>query len=147
MATLKGTKATAGAQARKVETGTISVLSKYNLAAGALSAGDVLQMAKVPHGAIIDDLKVIMTGSGNDTKVVVRIGDGGSAARYFGSASLSLTVGATIVLSDNWGYQYDISDTDAQFDTIDITIGTVTSATATGTVTMLLNYHCDESDP
>jgi len=152
MTTYAADKAKTGAQPRLVHAGGIQVLAKFNLAetlsATGVSAGDVIQMAKIPHGSIIDDLKVIMTGTGNDTKAVVTIGDGGSATRFFGSASLSLTVGHTIVLSDNWGYQYNLSDDAAdQYDTIDITVGTITSATATGTITMLISYHCDEADP
>jgi len=135
-----------------VHAGAVQSLAKFNLAetlsAGGVSAGDVIQMVKIPHGAIIEDLKCIMTGTGNDTKTVIRIGDGGSAARYFGSASASFTVGHTVVLSDNWGYQYNLSDDAAdQYDTIDITIGTIVSATATGTITMIFSYHCDEADP
>jgi hypothetical protein len=152
MTTYAGTKAKAGAQARFVHAGSIDVLTKFDLAetlsAGGCSAGDVIQMVKVPHGAIIDDLKVIMTGSGNDTKMEITIGDGGSATRFLGSASTSFTVGHTLVLTDNWGYQYNVSDDAAdQYDTIDITIGTIVSATATGTITMLVTYSCDEADP
>jgi hypothetical protein len=148
MATLKGSKATDGAQPRLVEAGCVSVKSTYDLANGALSAGDVLQMVKIPHGAIIDDVKVVMGGTNNDTKIVAKIGDGNSATRFFGSASLSLTQSAIISMSDGLGYQYNLSDDAAdQFDTIDITVGTVTSATATGTVTMMVQYHCDEADP
>ena len=152
MTTYAADKAKAGAQARFVHAGSIDVLSKFNLvdtlSAGGVSAGDVIQMVKIPHGAIIDDLKVIMTGTGNDTKTVISIGDGGSSTRFQGSASTSFTVGHTLVLTDNWGYQYNVSDDAAeQYDTIDIAIGTIVSATATGTITMLCTYHCDEADP
>lgn len=149
MATKLADKAKAGAQPRQVHAGGVTVKAKYVLSddAEALSAGDVIQMVKVPHGAVIDDMTVFM-GSVGDHKVVVTIGDGGSATRFFGSASLSLTIGAAITMSDGFGYQYDISDDAAnQYDTIDITIGTVTSSTVTGTITMILQYHCDEAQP
>jgi len=143
MATLLADKAKAGAQARSVHAGEIAVMAKYTITA-ALSAGDVIQMLKIPDNAVIDGIVTTMTGG--DNKFVVRIGDGGSAARFYGSASLSLTVGTAIGNSDGFGYQYDISDAAAdQFDTIDITIGTVTSATATGTITMICRYHMDEA--
>ena len=147
MATLKGTKATDGAQPRFVETGAVQVLSTYDLSNGALSAGDVVQMVKIPHGAIIDDVKVKMSVAEN--KAVVQVGDGNDTSRYFGSASLSLVGGAAITMdTDAFGYQYNLSDDAAdQYDTIDIVVGTVTSATATGTITMLVSYHCDEADP
>lgn len=148
MATKYADKAKTGAQARQVHAGAITVKAKYVFSDDAedLSAGDVIQMVKVPHGAIIDDMTVFM-GTVGDHKAVVTIGDGGSATRFFGSASLSLTVGTAITMSDGFGYQYNLSD-DAvpQWDTIDITIGTVTSSTATGTIVMILSYHCDEAD-
>ena len=149
MATKTADKAKAGAQPRFVHAGTVSVKGKYVFSddAEALSAGDVIQMVKVPHGAIIDNI-VFRMGTVGDHKVVVRCGDGGSASRYYGSASLSMTLDHTITMTDGHGYQYNLSDdaTD-QYDTIDLTIGTVTSSSVTGTITMVATYHCDEGDP
>ncbi len=149
MATLKGTNAQTGTQPRFVHAGSVSVRSKYDLVAGALSAGDVLQMVKIPHGAIIDNIKVIMTTATNDTLAVVTVGDSALATRFWGSASLSWSIGLAITMdTDQIGYQYNLSDDAAdQFEIISITVGTVTSATATGTITMLCTYHCDEGDP
>jgi len=132
-----------------IHAGTVSVRSKYDLANGALSAGDVLQMVKIPHGAIIDDLEVRMTTATNDTLAVVTVGDSALATRFWGSASLSWSIGLTISMDDDqMGYQYNLSDDAAQqYEIISITVGTVTSATATGTITMMCTYHCDEADP
>jgi len=144
MATLKADKAKDGAQPRSVQAGTTSVKFTYSVTAS-LSAGDVIQAVKVPHGAIIDSLVFARSGAGQFT---ANVGDGGSANRFDTSATL---VANTVITADNIGgigYQYNVSDDAAdQFDTIDFTVTTVTTATAAGVLSGIVQYHCDESDP
>lgn len=143
MATLKANKAQAGVQPRSVHAGTNSIKFVYSVTA-TLSAGDVIQACKVPHGAIIDSIRYVRTGAGQFT---ANVGDGGDADRFDVSATL---VADTVILADaaaGIGYQYDISD-DAvdQFDTIDFTVTTVTTGTAAGVLSGVVQYHMDESD-
>ena len=145
MATLTADKAKAGAQPRQVHAGSTSVKFVYSVTAS-LSSGDVIQLCKVPHGAILDSFILVRTGAGQFT---AGMGDGGSASRYLVSATLvadTVITDASIVAA-GVGYQYDISD-DAteQFDTIDLTVQTVTTATAAGVITGVITYHCDEAD-
>ena len=143
MATLKADKAQDGAQPRTIHAGANSVKFMYSVTAS-LSAGDVIQAIKVPHGAIIDDIVVVLN-SGSCTMVV---GDGDDDNRYITSATLTLAAMARLNAGSGVGYQYNLSDDAAdQFDTIDITIGTVASGTATGNVSGVITYHCDEADP
>lgn len=146
MATLKANAALAGSNARQVHAGTVTRKFVYSVTAS-LSAGDIIQLVKVPHGAIIDSIMLTRTGAGQFTGTV---GDGGDDDRFFGSSTL---VASTVFTNANMlatgvGYQYDISDNAAeQFDTIDLTVDTVTTATAAGVITGYVQYHCDESDP
>ena len=149
MATLKASKAKAGAQPRLVHAGSVTVKSTYSLTA-AFSAGDVVQMTKVPHGAIIEDVVLINTVPGD---FHFTIGDGDDPNRYFLSATMTADAGVLFMhdyanLANGYGYQYNLSDdaTD-QFDTIDVAVTTVTTGTAAGAITLLCRYHCDEADP
>jgi len=146
MATLKADKAQDGVQPRFVHAGSTSVKFVYSVTAS-LSSGDVIQLCKVPHGAIVDGFILVRTGAGQFT---AGMGDGGSASRYLVSATLvanTVITDASIVAAAV-GYQYNLSDDAAdQFDTIDLTVQTVTTATAAGVITGVINYHCDEGDP
>lgn len=149
MATLKSNKAQAGVQPRQVHAGTNSIKFVYSLTAD-LSVGDVIQLAKIPHGAIIDGL-MVWHDTGN---FAFDVGDGGDQDRYIDSASVvtsALPVVFGVHAQTNvagLGYQYNLSD-DAteQFDTIDITVLVVTTATSAGSISGVITYHCDESDP
>lgn len=141
MATYKGTKAGDGAQPVYLHTGQIAVKSTYTWTATA-SVGDVVQMVKVPRGAIIDEIVVFSDGGDH-----ANIGDGGSVARYFASSS-ALTTRHILTrvegVQAGIGYQYDISDDAAvAYDTIDLTIVVADSSPADVT-TMLAYYHCDD---
>ena len=146
MATLKANKAAAGVQPRMVHAGTNSVKFVFT-AAAALSAGDVIQLAKLPHGAIFDSMLLVRTGAGQFT---CSIGDGGDVDRYAVSATLvvNTVIGEANLLYTGVGHQYNVSD-DAteQFDTIDLTVTTVTTAVAGGVITGIVQYHADEADP
>ena len=104
----------------------------------ALSAGDVIQMVKVPAGAQITNLRfwTDLFGGGNAT--ITGIGDGVSANRFMGSASTSNSLAVALILNPlSIGYSYSVEDT------IDITIGTVTSASAVGVLYMAVTYTND----
>lgn len=106
----------------------------------ALSAGDVIQMVKVPKGACIVGLRfwTDLFGGGNAT--ITGVGDGVSAARYIGSASTSNSIAVAIIINNTAiGYSYSVEDT------IDITIGTVTSASAVGLLCLAVTYTLDNA--
>lgn len=140
MATIDGT---GGKQPRYVHAGAITVRTHYTWAATA-SVGDVLQMVKVPDGAVIDNLVVYATGGDHGN-----VGDGVSVARYFASASIMTTTHVLLRVEGvqaGIGYKYDISDAaEPHYDTIDI--GVLVADSSVGDVTtMIVSYHCDEID-
>jgi len=102
----------------------------------AQSAGDVIQMVPVPRGALIHDVVLNTAGMGG-AQVTANVGDGNSANRYFGSVS---TGAATQPHATNGaGYSYSADDT------IDITIGTATSASAGVSIYLVVTYSMDNS--
>lgn len=114
MATLKSNKAQASSEVRSVHAGVTCVVATYSLTA-TTSAGDVVQMVKVPDGALLVDVAVKPTFING----MISVGDGGDTARYIGTATASAT--ALVRATKGLGYQYDLSDGDPnQYDTIDI---------------------------
>lgn len=140
MATLTSTAAQSTVPAKVTVNCDITVMSDYSMGATGnpnLSAGDVLQMVRVPSGARILDVWLIsdaLTG-GNYT---VTVGDGNSAARYFGSLSPGSTSSVN-KMTQAAGFVYSYSADD----TVDITIGTVTTATAAGVLRLMVKYTMD----
>ena len=137
MATYKGTAATAGSQAQDLHAGTVTRKSTYTFSVTA-SIGDVIEMVKVPSGAIITD--VVLYSVGGDH---MRVGDGVSVARFLASAS-DTSVLHTLHkegVSTAIGYEYSLSSSDAvQHETIDCTLVTAVSSVGES-VTLVVQYY------
>ena len=146
MATIDATNAK---QPRLVHAGTNTVKNTYSLTAS-LSAGDVLQLVKIPHGAIIDNIVFVNTVPGD---YHFTLGDGDDPNRFMVSATMTADAGVLFMHdyangAEGYGYQYDLSDdASPQYDTIDMVASTVTTGTAAGAITLIVQYHCDEADP
>ncbi|SRR6266404_1564379 len=137
MATLTATAAQSTVPAKYRVNGTITRVVDYTVNP-ALSAGDVIQMMRVPNGACIVDVKFASDLFGGGNATITGVGDGNSANRYIGSASTSNSIATVISMSSSGlGYSYSAEDT------IDITIGTVTSASAVGTLRLAVAYTMD----
>jgi hypothetical protein len=132
MATFTATAAQSTAPAFMNVNGTVSRVAQRSVAV-ALSAGDVYQMMKVPAGAVILDAVVItdLFGGGNAT---MTIGDDLDADRFFASLSTGASATNRMTLNTGFGYSYSAENT------IDITFSTVTSASAVGSVTLIVHY-------
>lgn len=96
----------------------------------ALVVNDVVQLVKVPAGAIILDLIVASGGtqSGSDSNAL--IGDGADTDRYVASASGTIlrSGGGFVRLTALTGINYQYTDED----TIDLLVGTVGTGQTTG---------------
>ena len=117
----------------------------HSLNGTSLSAGDVLQMVPVPHGATVVDT-ILQTKC---DKVAFTVGDGDDADRYIVTTTMSDSAAAQHAQT-GVGHQYDISDDvadDLRYDTVDVTVGTVTSATSGGSVILTVLYHMEDGDP
>lgn len=136
MATLTASAAQSTSPAKYIENGVISRSAVFTFTA-AQSAGDVIQMVKIPNGAQLHDVSVIFPGqSAAGISATYAVGDGLSAARYMASVS---ALGTVQRMATGAGYSYSVEDT------IDITITSVTSATAGGTVRLTAFYSMDQA--
>jgi hypothetical protein len=121
MATRTATKAAAGVQPKGLSVGLVAVTCQYSIDTS-LSAGDVIQMVKVPKGAT----PVYVALSGATTAVgTIKVGDGINTARYItnylnSAAAVQATINTAYV-----PYEYSVDDT------IDVTVSLV-SISATG---------------
>lgn len=134
MATFTSSQVGSGVSPRAVHVGLNTVVGKYSTST-ALSAGDVIQMVKVPLGATVTGV----TASGGAYKqYTFTVGDGNSTARYMaatsGGPTAVVTTGTALA---GHGYTYTAEDT------IDIVTTVATSATGTGTATLIVQYTMD----
>lgn len=126
MATLTANAAQTGVQPKGLKVGLIGVRAIYSIDA-APSAGDVIQMVKVPAKATPIFLQY---GSSNATpSYLMEVGDGINTARYRSIATYSIAAGMLLANANIATmlppYTYTADDT------IDIFISTVTASNAT----------------
>lgn len=132
MATLTASAAQAAASAFYNVNGTVTRVVKYTIAASA-SAGDVVQMVKVPNGAVVAKVQVAIDG--HTGVLTVNVGDGNDASAYGASVVLSgSAVALTSIPARGLGRSYSAEDT------IDITIAAVSAPVAAGTLTLVVDY-------
>jgi len=140
MATKTATAAQSNAPAVFNIKGGITRVIEYTLNGVSLSAGDVIQMVRVPASARIADLILAYDDSGAQSYTLTGIGDGNSAGRYMASQSAVTSGVVRMSIAAGFGYSYSAEDT------IDITIGTVTSGTAaSATVRLSLTYYVQDA--
>lgn len=139
MATKTATAAAAVAAAVMNVTGATTRVVEYSLNGVTLSAGDVIQMMKIPSGARVADLAVAFDGlgaAGVQSYTLTGIGDGNDDNRYMLSQSVVTSSVVRMSVPGGFGYSYSAEDT------VDITIGTITSGTAaTATVRLTMTYY------
>ena len=132
MATLTATAAAASAPAFYNVNGAVTRTVRY-AATAALSAGDVVQMLKVPNGAIVS--RVVFAVSASAGAVTVNCGDGNDTSAYAAAVVLS---GSAIALASmparGLGRSYSAEDT------IDFVVTAVSAAPGTIDLTLTVDY-------
>jgi len=135
MATRTSSKVAAGVQPKGLSVGLVAVTASYSVGAGtSLSAGDVIQMIKVPKNAT--PIYVAISGGSGDA--LISVGDGMSTARYISSGTMgSHTTVLRTINTKYVPYTYSLDDT------IDILVGTVSVGTITGGFDMMAIFSMD----
>jgi len=118
---------------RYIENGVVARSASYTKTA-AESAGDVYLMCPVPKGAQIVDVILQPTMGGGS--VTMNCGDAGSATRY---GSLSCAASIAVHAAAGVGYSYSVDDS------IKLTVGTATSASAVGSFRLTVLYQFDNA--
>ena len=133
MATKTATKVSAGVQPKGLSVGLVAVTSVWSLTSSN-SAGDVIQMVKVPRGAT--PIYVSLTGAGTGVGSV-NVGDGVSAARYISNYLNSAASVMSVINTNYTPYTYSVDDT------IDITVSAVSVGTVAGAFVMTAVFAMD----
>lgn len=139
MATRTSSKIAAGVMPKGLRDGLVADSAIYSVAATlSLSAGDVIQMIKIPKGASL--VHFTLTGGSGDA--LVTFGDGGDDDRYMTAVTMgsnSTLVRTLNVHSGNVPYVYSVDDT------LDIAVSTVSVGTITGGFHLQVIFSMDNS--
>ena len=131
MATFTASAAQAGVIALSNVNGTITRVVKYAHTV-ALSAGDVIQMVRVPAGAIVSRVQPAVSVSAG--VITANLGDGNDTSAYAAAAVLSGT-GADVALQyRGLGRSYSAEDT------IDIVITALSAVPGTCKLALAVDY-------
>lgn len=119
MATLTTTRTTSGTtSARFVHEGVYSDFVSYSFTANP-SAGDVVQLFRVPRGARVLDLQVVCNRASE-----YGVGDGNDDNRFIATAAVAAaTVAGGVMINAGLNYEYTADDT------IDLTIASASATT------------------
>lgn len=132
MATFTASAAQANAPAFTHVNRTITRVIRHTHTAAA-SAGDVIQMVKVPMGAIVS--RVAFGCSASAGAVTVNVGDGNDTSAYAAAVVLSgSVVAATSMPGRGYGRSYSAEDT------IDIVVTAVSAAPGTIDLFLSIDY-------
>lgn len=146
--TLTTSKVAAGIQPRTPHSGVVAVKGVYALAA-ALVVDDVIQMVKIPKGAMILDMVLSAEDldSGGSPAIVLDVGDGGDTDRFIDGSTIGQAGGvirlgsgvAAAVADGTNGYVYTADDTIDVY----VQVAPATGAT-TGNITLTVIYTMED---
>lgn len=118
---------------RYIENGVVARSAIYNFTV-AQSAGDVVQMIPIPKGALILDVQLLPSLGG--VTFAANVGDGNSGTRFIVSATANAVVARN---TTGLGYSYSADDT------IDVTMVTIGSGSAAGSIRLSVMYSFDNA--
>lgn len=132
MATFTASAAQANSPAQYTENGVVTRIINFPISAS-FSAGDVVQMCKVPNTAAVFGAQFCING--HSGVLTVNVGDGNDVSAYAASVVLSgSAVAMTSMPARGFGRSYSAEDT------VDIQIAAISAPVAAGTLTLVLSY-------
>ena len=133
MATYTATGAQASVQPKGLRVGLVAVKSIYSIGAVSLSAGDIVQMVKVPANSTPI---VIQYGCSNASdQYLLHVGDGINTQRYRSYSTYSAAFGMAVAGLAGSGQVSFLATTPYTYsadDTIDIFLSTITATSTIG---------------
>lgn len=135
MATKTASKCAAGVQPKGLSVGLVAVTSTYTLASS-LSAGDVIQMVKVPKGATPIYVALSFTSAGANVGNM-RVGDAVDNDRYITGYAYSANGVQAVINTAYAPYTYSVDDT------IDVTALSVSVASVEGALVLTAIFAMD----
>ena len=140
MATYTATAAHANVPAKYIINGDILRIVDFPITT-ALSAGDVIQMVRVPTGAAMGGVTFALLDSptAHSGAITVNAGDGNDTSAYAAAVVLSgSAVALTSLPARGMGRSYSDEDT------VDFVVTAVSAAGASGTLRMVVHYTLDK---
>jgi hypothetical protein len=131
MATFTASAAQSTAPAFNSVNGDITRVVSYNQTAS-LSIGDVIQMVRVPMGAIVSKVGIVWSVSAGVTGVT--IGDGNDVSAFYSNSLISGSIATFQPRFLGVGRSYSAEDT------IDISIFSVSATPANAALTLTVTY-------
>lgn len=131
MATFTATAAQSTVPAIMHVKGTVTRIVEY-VQVASLSAGDVIQMCKIPNGAMVT--RVVPQWSVSAGATTVNIGDGNDTSAYAASLVISGPVVTVVQPYRGVGRSYSAEDT------IDIVVTVVSATPASAQLKLLIEY-------
>jgi hypothetical protein len=133
-------KVSLGIQPKATRVGLVAVSGVYSFAAVSYTAGDVIQMVKVPAGAAVVSMTI---GANTGVAGSVTVGDGVNANRY--NTGYAFATSAAAAGINGHSYIPYVYSTD---DTIDLTVSvSVTGSLGSGYVALTVIYSMDVNTP
>ena len=118
--------------------GVTSVTKTYAVLA-ALVINDVIQMIKVPAGAVILDMILEADDLDDGTAIVLDVGDGSDTGRFIDGSTIAQAGGmGRMDQAGGVGYEYSAEDT------IDVLVETAPTTGTTGNITLSVIYTLDK---
>lgn len=139
MATITATAAASSVPAKYAVNGEIVRVVDYTMTT-AVSAGDVIQMVRVPSGAAVTDVRVmaIESPTTHTGAITVNVGDGNDTSAYAAAVVLSGSAVSTTMPARGHGRSYSAEDT------VDIAVTAISAAGASGGLRLIVRYTLDK---
>jgi hypothetical protein len=99
------------------------------------SAGDVIQMCRIPNGAVVTDVRI--SGSFSAGVVTVNIGDGNDVSAYGASVVLS---GAGVQVANTFTPYRGLGRSYSAEDTVDLQVAAISTPPANAVIRMAISY-------
>ena len=124
----------AGVQPKGLRVGLIASSAVYSFSAVSLTAGDVVQLVKVPQGATVVGMLLSATNSAGS----IIVGDGVDTDRYHAGYAMSVSAGVSGMSGIYVPYTYSTDDT------IDATISaSASNSIGSGAINLTVLYAMD----
>lgn len=146
MATMIASQAQSGIQPRALHAGVNSVYAIYSLTA-TLSAGDIIQMCKLPDRArVVDAILASDVNLAPNATALLNLGNRDDHDCLIASATISAHVMFRLNVAGAIGKQFDVSDdATTRYTMIEIAISDFTgTGTKSGAISLNLTYQIDQ---
>lgn len=115
---------------------TVSVVGSFTVSV-ALAANDIVQLVKIPAGAVVTEVTVSCSGSLAPSTFTAEFGDGDDTDRYVASSTFGQGAAGFVRLNKHTGHGF----VQAAEDTLDMKVNTAASGTTGEVIRASVQYY------